>query len=74
MIIGYYYLSFENNEPDYFKAVILGLVMFGVYDFTNYATIKDYDPKIFSIDIAWGIFLSVTSLFITDFIYKKIEI
>lgn len=70
MIVGYYNLTFENNKPDYYKAFILGLVMFGVYDFTNYATFNKWDFKILSMDISWGIILSLLTVFITDKIYN----
>jgi uncharacterized membrane protein len=72
MILAYTTLAYDNDKPNYLKGAILGLAIYGVYDFTNYATIKGWDPKIFSIDIAWGVFLSVASLFITDLIYKNI--
>ena len=72
MIIGYYFLVYENEVPNYFKAGILGLVMFGVYDFTNYATFNKWDIKILSMDISWGIVLSLLTVFITDKIYKLV--
>ena len=72
MIIAYINLTYDNDKPNYIKGAILGLAMYGVYDFTNYATLTGYDPKIFLIDIGWGVFLSVASLFITDLIYKNI--
>jgi uncharacterized membrane protein len=39
------------------KGAFLGFCMYGVYDFTNYATLKDWPLKMALIDVAWGTFL-----------------
>ncbi|HJX05248.1 MAG TPA: DUF2177 family protein [Candidatus Nanoarchaeia archaeon] len=36
---------------------IFGLVLYGVYDFTNFAILKDYKLAITLVDCAWGTFL-----------------
>lgn len=36
---------------------IFGLVLYSVYDFTNYAIIANWPLKITLIDVAWGTFL-----------------
>lgn len=33
---------------------LLGLVIYGVYDFTNYSTLKDYPLTLAFVDVAWG--------------------
>jgi steroid 5-alpha reductase family enzyme len=46
--------------------VILGLVVYGVYDFTNYATIQNWTLKMTFVDILWGMALSgLTTLFMS---------
>lgn len=35
---------------------ILGLVAYGTYDLTNFATLKNWNAKITVIDMAWGAF------------------
>lgn len=51
-----------------FTGAILGFIMYGVYDMTNMATIKDWPLKLALVDMLWGTFLvSVTSM-ITYFI------
>lgn len=72
MIFTYYNLAFDGDKPNYYKAALLGLAVYGTYDFTNLATFKDWEYKILLIDISWGIFVSVFSLFLTDMIYKHI--
>lgn len=39
------------------KAAFFGLVIYGVYDFTNMATLRDYSWTLSLVDMAWGGFL-----------------
>jgi uncharacterized membrane protein len=39
------------------KGAFLGFCMYGVYDFTNYATLKDWPLKMTLVDVMWGSFL-----------------
>jgi uncharacterized membrane protein len=71
MLISYYNLVFDNDKPNYFKAALLGFAIYGTYEFTNLATITGWDYKILLIDISWGIFVSVFSLYLTNLIYKN---
>jgi uncharacterized membrane protein len=42
---------------------VYGLILYGVYDFTNYASFADWSITIVAVDILWGMFLSsVTAL------------
>lgn len=36
---------------------LFGLVLYGIYDFTNYAVIANYSLKLLIVDIIWGTFL-----------------
>lgn len=72
MLISYYNLVFDGNKPNYYKSALLGFAIYGTYEFTNLATITGWDYKVSLIDISWGIFVSVFSLFLTDTIYKKL--
>ncbi|MDQ7826539.1 MAG: DUF2177 family protein [Candidatus Eremiobacteraeota bacterium] len=46
------------------RGALFGLVLYGVYDFTNYSLLKDYPKTMTFADILWGTFLcSVTSVF-----------
>lgn len=40
---------------------LLGAMAYGTYEFTNYATLKDWAPKMVAIDLAWGTVLTGTS-------------
>ena len=37
---------------------LLGLVIYGVYDFTNYATLRDWPLALVLVDVAWGAVLA----------------
>lgn len=37
------------------RGAIFGLVAYGVYDFTNYALLRDWSLKLTLIDLTWGI-------------------
>ena len=72
MVIAYYNLAFDGDQPNYLKSALLGLAIYGTYEFTNYATFSNWDLKVLGMDIGWGVTLSVLGLYITDLIYKKI--
>ena len=36
------------------EAFLIGFLVYGVYDSTNYATLKDWDPSIALVDSLWG--------------------
>lgn len=44
---------------------LFGLVLYGVYDFSNYAILKNYTLAMTLVDWAWGTFLcTLTSVFV----------
>lgn len=40
---------------------LLGLVVYGTYNLTNMAVLRDWGPRISAADILWGIFLTTTA-------------
>lgn len=66
-----YYFVIKDKRP-IFDAFLLGIFLYGVFDFTNLAIFKDYNWKIGLIDTLWGgILLSLTTFLtynITDYI------
>jgi uncharacterized membrane protein len=63
----YYFIIKENKKP--FDAFILGLVIYGVYDTTNYGIFDKWDIKLLFIDILWGGIL----FYLITFIYYYIN-
>lgn len=45
-------------------AAMFGLVTYGTYDLTNWATLKEWPAPLVAIDMAWGTFLSSASALI----------
>jgi uncharacterized membrane protein len=40
------------------KGALLGLMAYGTYEFTNYATLTRWDPMMVAIDLIWGAVLT----------------
>lgn len=59
-----YYFILKDNRPIY-DAFILGVLTYGVFDFTNLALFNKYDWKIGMIDTLWGGILFALTTFIT---------
>lgn len=43
------------------NAAILGALGYGTYEFTNFATLKDWTVQMVATDLTWGIFLTAVS-------------
>ena len=52
---------------------LLGLVIYGVFDFTNLAIIKRYNINIALIDMAWGGILFTIASYISKLILVKLQ-
>lgn len=67
IIVGLYYFIISRHGT-ILDAFILGLVMYGVYDATNIATIKKWDPTVSIIDTLWGATLfALTTMIVYSF-------
>jgi uncharacterized membrane protein len=68
----------NNYKPEYLnillKGLILGLVVYGVYNGTNMATINEWGAKEFIIDTIWGSVLSGTISVSSVYFSKLLEI
>lgn len=53
MVTGLYYFIVSKNKS-VLDAFLLGVLVYGVYDMTNYATIKKWSLKIALMDMLWG--------------------
>jgi uncharacterized membrane protein len=43
------------------RGAALGLVVYGVYNFTNMALLKDWAWQVTALDMAWGVFLTAAA-------------
>lgn len=59
-----YWFIIKNRKPVW-EAGLLGLATYAIFDFTNYALLKNYDLKIAIIDSVWGaiLFSSITWIY-----------
>lgn len=53
---------------------IFGFIVYGVYDFTNYAILKDYSLIMTIVDLAWGTFLCSLVSFLGKLIWIRLEL
>lgn len=53
LVLGLYKFIISERRPVK-DAAILGLVIYGVFDFTNYTMFKNYDLTTALMDTAWG--------------------
>ena len=63
LVVALYYFIIRRNAP-ILDAFILGACIYGVFETTNLAIIKKWDPVIALIDVIWGgtLFVIVTWL------------
>jgi len=40
------------------SGTLLGAMAYGTYEFTNYATLRDWHPRMVALDVAWGTVLT----------------
>jgi uncharacterized membrane protein len=64
IIGGLYFFILRNHKPVW-EAFILGLVIYGVYDATNYALLRKWNPYLSIMDTLWGGVLMGTTTYIT---------
>lgn len=46
------------------NGALMGALAYGTYEFTNYATLKDWAPKMVAVDLVWGMVLTGVSAFV----------
>lgn len=73
--LGILFFVLPKAQGDYFLAffggVILGLVTYGIYDFTNYSILANWPWKITFIDFVWGMVLCGSSSLFATFIQNR---
>ena len=66
LAIGLYYFIIKQGRTA-LEAGLLGLVIYGTFDFTNYAMFKNYDIWIALMDTLWGTLLfTLTTLVVRN--------
>jgi uncharacterized membrane protein len=57
----------KNPAKAFAVGATLGFSMYGLYDLTNYATLRGYTLQMTLTDMAWGTFLCGTAAGVTSF-------
>jgi uncharacterized membrane protein len=60
----------KNPAKAFAVGATLGFSMYGLYDLTNYATLKGYTLEMTVVDMAWGTFLCGTAASVTAYLLK----
>jgi uncharacterized membrane protein len=73
--LGILFFVLPKAHGDYFLALacgaLLGVVTYGIYDFTNYSILANWPWKITLIDFTWGIVLCGLSSLFAAFIQNR---
>jgi len=77
LLIGYIFFIYPNATSGTIGKAILygvlfGFVVYGVFDFTNYAVLEKWTFKATFIDLFWGMFVSGFMSGLISIIYKLI--
>lgn len=76
MVLGLLVFVYPLSKGDPVKALLYGAIfggiLFGVYEGTNMATLRDWPLKMVLVDSAWGIFLCAITAGITLLLIPKI--
>lgn len=51
---------------------LFGLIAYATYDLTNWATLKNWPPKLAVVDIVWGAFLTAVTTYITFIVAQSL--
>jgi len=74
--IGILFFVLPKAQGDYILAfsggILLGLVTYGIYDFTNYSILAHWTWKITLIDFIWGMILCGLSSLFASFIENRL--
>ena len=66
----YYFILRERRTP--LEAMLFGLVVYGVYETTTYALLKNWKVETVIVDVLWGGALFYLTTFLTYWIAKRV--
>jgi uncharacterized membrane protein len=69
LALGFYYFIVKPGRSPW-EAGLFGLIIYGTFDFTNYAMFKNYDLATAMMDTVWGSLLFLITAFIFDLTRK----
>lgn len=78
VVVTYIFMSLVIYYFGYIKKCsvldifILGVSIYGVYELTNYTTLKDWDLRMVFLDTIWGGILFATTFYVSNAFHSKI--
>ena len=72
LIFGLNYFIIRHRKP-LIDAFILGIVIYGVYETTNYALLNEWSPMAVAIDTFWGGILFTLTTYFTYTLLGKVQ-
>lgn len=65
MAVGLWFFVLRTPRANvYLEAMLLGFVVFGTYNATNYALLKKYRPELAAMDTVWGMLMFTTASYL----------
>lgn len=71
ILFGLYYFILKNHRRP-LDAFILGLVIYGIYETTSYATLKNWKIEMVVLDTLWGGILFYLTTWLTYWIERNV--
>lgn len=71
LALGLVMFILPSNYNIWIAGAVFGLIVYGVYDFTNYIFLKSWTLPVVWLDVAWGTFVSALVSFLTKTISSK---
>ncbi|HLP80045.1 MAG TPA: DUF2177 family protein [Acidobacteriota bacterium] len=62
---GATWIAVATKQPILISA-FFGLIVYGVYEFTNYSLLKNWPLSVVFVDLAWGIFVCTVAGFVAN--------
>lgn len=72
LAMGIVMFILPSNYNIWFAGAVFGLIVYGVYDFTNYTFLKDWTLPVVWLDAAWGTLASSLVAFLTKMINARL--
>ncbi len=61
----------QSLKKALYLGALIGFVMYGTYDLTNMATLKDWPFIVTAVDLCWGTFITAVTSLISTFLIMK---
>lgn len=73
LIIIRYGRSIPPAKGVFFRGALLGMLAYGTYEMTNYATIATWPLSVVVVDVVWGALVTGGALWLSLGLYRKVR-